>query len=352
MDHIVRDTRRLRLGEILVNAGLLEPGKLDEALKIQKESGQKLGFILITNRFVSEAQLVQALSKQMSVPWVSLTHLDISTELISTVPHELVTQFGVVPVYIMSKRHGEKVLYVAMDDPTNDDVLARIHATSSLEVKAMIAAPSEIARAISTFYSATWETGEKLLAGMATPETPGKSVEPEPGAPPAGEADAAGDEERPAEGGQQDAVVLLETSAIVEEGEEQQEAGEETPETGEGREDQGAGRAGATKAGQTLGPGWGGEREAETRQPGGAKPVSFTFLNGVTISLAQKGAHVGKEIRSEVAMLERIETILMSEQLGPASKAAVVGIIEVLFRRGLITMEEIKQLMEKMEKHA
>ncbi len=220
MDDSARDNRRLRLGEILVNAGLLKAGKLDEALKIQRESGQKLGFILITNRFISEAQLIQALSKQLSVPWVSLTHLDISRELMNTVPFELVTEFGVVPVYIMSKRHGEKVLYVAMDDPTNDDALARIQDTSSLEVKAMIAAPSEIALAISTFYRAKWEIGEKLLAEMAKAETAGESADTGR-APQAGEEGEAGDEEKQAEGGQQeaeqqDAVVLLETSAIVE----------------------------------------------------------------------------------------------------------------------------------------
>ena len=355
MDDIVSETRRLKLGEILVNAGLLESDKLDEALKVQQESGQRLGFILIANRFISEAQLIQALSKQLSMPWVSLTHLDISSELLSTVPLDLVTEFGVVPVYIMSKRHGRKVLYVAMDDPTNDDVLARIRDTSSLEVKAMIAAPSEIAKAISTFYGAKWEIGEKLLAGMASAEPAEESVEAESGAEPAGEEDETGGKEKPAEGGRQeaepqDSVVLLETSAIVEEGDEDQDMGEAERETEEGQEDESADRVGEEKP-QPFGPGWGGEMEAETRQPESVKPVSFTFLNGMTISLGQTGGRVEREGRNEGEMLESIEMILRSEQPGPALNSAVVGIIEVLFKRGLITMDEIKQLMEKMEKH-
>jgi len=159
----VAGKKRLKLGEILVNAGLLREEELLEMLELQKKEGERLGFLLITRMYVTEGQLVQALSKQLSVPWVSLTHLDITPELMKLVPHDVAVTYGVVPVYIMSRRTGGKTLYVAMDDPTNEDVLNNISQNSGMEVKPMIAAPSEITTAIRRFYRSKWEPGEKLV---------------------------------------------------------------------------------------------------------------------------------------------------------------------------------------------
>jgi hypothetical protein len=338
MQSSVAREKRLKLGEILVNAGILSPEDLERALGLQQGSGERLGFVLISNNYISEAQLVQALSKQLSVPWVSLTNLDITEELRRMVPQDLVSRFGVIPVYVMSKRPGDKVLYVAMDDPTNDDVLGEIHGTSGLEVKPMIAAPSEIAAAITKFYRSRWETGEKLRTSMAAAEPPESSPEPAPEprpASPAGE-QAVVLEESVEEGGGEEAFVLPESAAIMEEA----GAAEHKAET-EAEPEESAPAAS--------------EEEEARPSPAAVKPapkkaVSFTFLDGTSISFAATGTMLKREDRDELDMIRHISELIAGDDSGARAAAAVSGMLELLLKRGFVTYDEIRNILEKLEK--
>ena len=66
------------IGELLVEAKAITREKLEEALRIQREPGKKLGQLLLERGLVTEAHLTQCLSFQLSVPWVSLYHIDFS----------------------------------------------------------------------------------------------------------------------------------------------------------------------------------------------------------------------------------------------------------------------------------
>ena len=70
--------QRLRLGELLVQAKVLTQERLEDALALQRAQGRKLGQVLIDLGIVNETQLTQALGQQLSVPWVSLHHVDFS----------------------------------------------------------------------------------------------------------------------------------------------------------------------------------------------------------------------------------------------------------------------------------
>ncbi len=148
--------QRLRIGELLVQAKLITPERLEQALAIQRAQGRKLGQVLIDLGIVNETQLTQALGQQLSVPWVSLYHIEFSRALLDLVPREIAERFCLVPIFVRRVRKKGDTLYVAMDDPTNEVALDAVHVTSSLPVKAMIAAPSDIRGAIRVYY----ETGE------------------------------------------------------------------------------------------------------------------------------------------------------------------------------------------------
>src|SRR4051812_20115463 len=81
---------RLRLGDMLVAAGIVTPADIDEALAVQKGSGRRLGEVLVSLGKVTEHQLAQVLSNQLSIPWVNLHHVDFSRELLNLVSGELV----------------------------------------------------------------------------------------------------------------------------------------------------------------------------------------------------------------------------------------------------------------------
>jgi type IV pilus assembly protein PilB len=143
---------RLRLGELLVDARIITPEQLAEVLEIQKEDGRRLGILLVERGLVNETQLTQILSQQLSVPWVSLYHVDFSKRLLSMVPRDVAAKYCLVPIYVRHVRGQGDTLYVAMDDPTNVEALRICAAWSGLPTRAMIASPSDIRNAIEVYY--------------------------------------------------------------------------------------------------------------------------------------------------------------------------------------------------------
>jgi type IV pilus assembly protein PilB len=146
------DVARMRIGELLVEAKLITREQLETGLAAQQKSGRKLGHTLIELGIVSETQLTQALSQQLSVPWVSLYHIDFSRELLNLVPQELAEKYCLVPVFVRRVRKQGETLYVAMDDPTHEAALAAVMQSSSLPVRPMISSPSDIRSAIRVYY--------------------------------------------------------------------------------------------------------------------------------------------------------------------------------------------------------
>jgi len=143
---------RLRLGETLIEAGVITRETLEKALQLQKKQQLRLGTILLQEGFVTESQLVQALSLKLSVPWVSLWRIDIPNEVIDLVPCNVAEEFFIIPIYIRQTNKGERVLFVAMNDPADEDAIKFVTAAAGMSVKPMIAGPSDIAEAIRAYY--------------------------------------------------------------------------------------------------------------------------------------------------------------------------------------------------------
>jgi len=183
---------RFKLGELLVQAGVLSAEKLEEALQMQKAEGSKrrLGRLLVESGFVDETQLTQVLGRQLSVPWVSLYHVDFSRQLLNLVPREVAEGYGVVPVYVRHVRGQGETLYVATDDPTNEDGLRKASAYAGLPVRPMIASASDIRSAIRAYYGGGAPSVPKVKIEHVEPKPEPAKVEPtkpppqKPAAPP------------------------------------------------------------------------------------------------------------------------------------------------------------------------
>jgi type IV pilus assembly protein PilB len=157
------------IGELLVEAKALTREQLEEALRQPREPGKKLGHVLIERGFVSEAQLTQSLSLQLAVPWVSLYHIDFSRQLLSRVPRELAEEHCLVPIYVRHVKGSGETLYVAIEDPTNQEGLSAASRSANLPVRPMIASPSDIRSAIRVYYGGN-------ASGDAEPSTPGAAA--------------------------------------------------------------------------------------------------------------------------------------------------------------------------------
>ena len=155
---------RLRLGQLLIDARILTPEQLEDVLTLQKTDGRKLGVLLVESGLVTETLLTQVLSQQLSVPWVSLNHIDFSRELLELVPLEVAEKYCLVPIYVRVVRGQGDTLYVAMEDPMNEDALRDCTAASGLPARAMIAAPSDIFRVLRLHYGSTHRRGDARRA--------------------------------------------------------------------------------------------------------------------------------------------------------------------------------------------
>lgn len=170
----VMSTPRLRLGQLLVDARLITQADLDEVLAEQRTDGRRLGTLLVQRGLIDETQLTQILSHQLAIPWVSLLHIDFSRQLLNLVPREVVETYCLVPIYVRHVRGQGDTLYVALEDPTNEEALSACASYSGLPVRAMIAPPTDIRSAIRVYYGAGKATIVEPAVSRAKelPETP------------------------------------------------------------------------------------------------------------------------------------------------------------------------------------
>jgi type IV pilus assembly protein PilB len=171
------------IGELLVEAKALTRDQLEEALRQPREPGTKLGHVLVERGLVTESQLTQSLSLQLAIPWVSLYHIDFSRQLLSRVPREIAEEHCLVPIYVRTVKGSGDTLYVATEDPTNQEALSAASKAAGLPVRPMIASPSDIRSAIRVYYGgdASGEQDASAHTSDPAPTTPvTASQEPKP----------------------------------------------------------------------------------------------------------------------------------------------------------------------------
>ena len=169
-------TARVRLGELLVEAHIVTRAQLEDVLALQKKDGRRIGTMLVEAGLVSETQVTQILSQQLSVPWVSLYHIDFSRQLLNLVSQELAERYCLVPIFVRKVRGLGQTLYVAMDDPSDEKAQTEVGQFSGLPVRAMIAPPSDIRSAIRAYYGAGKDSSS-LSEAMAEAEAERASIE-------------------------------------------------------------------------------------------------------------------------------------------------------------------------------
>ncbi|WP_300903228.1 GspE/PulE family protein [uncultured Clostridium sp.] len=140
--------RRKRLGDMLIELNYITNDDLQEALKLQKSTGKKIGEILIEKGFISEDDLLQALEIQLGIQRIYLDVLTIDKRAVKTIPESLARKYNVLPVQFV-----ENKLLLLMNDPLNLIAEDDVRIASGRDVKIALCGKSEIAQAISKYYS-------------------------------------------------------------------------------------------------------------------------------------------------------------------------------------------------------
>lgn len=129
----------LKLGQILVNSGVLTEERLRDALEKQKGTNRRLGEILIEDGFITEMQMIRSLEQQLDIPYVDLDTVRIGSQLSALVPEPLARGSAVVPI----RREGS-VLTVAAADPLDYNAINDIGTYTKLKINPVIAEREKI----------------------------------------------------------------------------------------------------------------------------------------------------------------------------------------------------------------
>ncbi len=124
----------LRIGELLVRAGICTAGQIERALEEQRESGVRLGEVLVARGWASSRAVAEALAEQYAVPFVDLSRVEIEPEAARLLQETYAHERQALPVRFL----GEDVVQVAVADPTNlrtsDDLRLALGMGASLAV--------------------------------------------------------------------------------------------------------------------------------------------------------------------------------------------------------------------------
>ena len=136
-----------RLGEILIDAGVITEKMLQKALILQKDTGEKLGEILVGKGFITNQQIVNAIKEQLGIPVVNLNSINVRQDIIDIIPVAIAKKYEVIPVDIMNG-----FLFVAMSDPLNYFAIEDIKIATGYNVKTAIALKDSILDNIEKYY--------------------------------------------------------------------------------------------------------------------------------------------------------------------------------------------------------
>uniref|UniRef100_C5D5I9 Type II secretion system protein E n=1 Tax=Geobacillus sp. (strain WCH70) TaxID=471223 RepID=C5D5I9_GEOSW len=153
---------RKRLGDLLVEAGLITEEQLEEALK-EKAPGQKLGDALLQRGYITEQQLIEVLEFQLGIPHVSLYRYPIDPKVTNLISKEFAKRHMVMPLKI----EGERLL-VAMADPMDFFVIDDLRLSTGFHIETAIASKDDILRAINKYYDIDESVEDFLQMAPAT----------------------------------------------------------------------------------------------------------------------------------------------------------------------------------------
>ncbi len=112
--------QNVRLGDLLVEKGLLTNDQLMHALSLQKESNftKKLGEVLIAEGYVTYKEIARELSAQLNIEFIDIYGEELDFKLIGRYPHHLLESAEAIPL-----KEDEEYVYIATSNPLNYDAL-------------------------------------------------------------------------------------------------------------------------------------------------------------------------------------------------------------------------------------
>ncbi|WP_313133063.1 GspE/PulE family protein [Anaerocolumna sp.] len=139
-----------RLGDILIQEGLITETDLKTALSEQKKGNRKLGETLVDLGYVNELAIAKALQKQLKIDIVQLTGIKIPQDILNMVNEQILRKYMLIPFEFDQK--DPNTLRVAMSDPMDILAVDDLSIITNFKIAPVISLPREIAATIDRYY--------------------------------------------------------------------------------------------------------------------------------------------------------------------------------------------------------
>jgi len=128
-----------KLGELLIESGLLTIDKLKDALEAQKSTGKRLGEALIDMKIISEEEMAFSLAMQLKIPFIDLVDYSIKGDILECIPEEVCHKFICIPLSMKNN-----ILDVAMADPLDLHIMKDLQFITGYNIQPAISTRSQI----------------------------------------------------------------------------------------------------------------------------------------------------------------------------------------------------------------
>src|SRR3569833_343247 len=122
-------SRRAKLGESLIESGLITPAQLDEALKRGNTTGERLGEALVGLGYISERDLLRTLAADAAIPFLEPRELVVDPTVVGAVSSAVARAEHVVPLRVEGRS-----LRVAMGNPFDVGVIRSLERTTGRHI--------------------------------------------------------------------------------------------------------------------------------------------------------------------------------------------------------------------------
>lgn len=144
------EERPLKLGEMLLKAGLIDEFQLESALSLHRNVGGKTGRALIKLGYIREETILEFLSKQTHFSRVDLKKISVTRAVLSMIPFAKMHKCLIFPFDVRRESAG-RTLLVAMTDPTDLNLIDELQFIAGCRVRPFVASEAEIRSALNRY---------------------------------------------------------------------------------------------------------------------------------------------------------------------------------------------------------
>lgn len=156
--NIRTEAKRRLFGQILKDKGFVNENQIKEALAIQKQKGGLIGDILVSLHYVSNEQIMLALSEYLGLEIVSIEGIDIPSEIINLIPPAIAQLYRIIPI-----QKKDDTLTIVQADALNFETLDDLRLILKHQIKPVLCHKDIVLRALEKYYPKKHESVEQLL---------------------------------------------------------------------------------------------------------------------------------------------------------------------------------------------